>query len=106
MNVVNEETTLTLQCTFADGTGAAVIPSAGLYRLDDVSSDTQIVDWTAFTPSAATHDLTITDAQNAILDSTRAVEKKRLTVSITFGTDNKKATAEYVYAVRNLSKIT
>ena len=105
MNVINEKTTLLVQCSFADENGAPVTPAAGSYRLDDMGSGAQIADWTTFTPAAATYDLMITDAQNAILNAAREVEKKKLTVSFTFGSDSKKATGEYIYAVRNLAKI-
>jgi ribulose 1,5-bisphosphate synthetase/thiazole synthase len=88
MLIINEQTTLVMQLAFTDEKAEPVIPSAAQYRLDNM----------------ATYDLIITDAQNATLNAAREVEKKRLTVKITFGLDNKKATGEYIYAVRNLSK--
>jgi hypothetical protein len=102
---INENTALTLTISFADDTGAEIIPATAEYRLDDVSSGAEILTWTSITPSTAALDIIITEAQNAILDSTREREKKRLTARFTYGADNKQATAEYIYAVRNLTKI-
>lgn len=104
-DVINENSHAVVTLSFTDEKGVAVVPTAGQYRLDDVASETELLAWTAFTPSAATHDLIITDVQNAIMNNALEAEKKRLTIDFTFGSDNKKATAEYIYVVRNLSKI-
>jgi len=105
MKVINENTTLVVALSFTDEDEEAVIPNSAYYSLYDVASGTAIVERTAFSPAAATHDLTITAAQNAILDDTLDVEKKRLTVEIQFGTDNKAAVDEYIYAVKNLEGV-
>ncbi|KUG22373.1 hypothetical protein ASZ90_007852 [hydrocarbon metagenome] len=105
MELINEKTTLTLRLTFKDEDNVAVVPTAAQYRIDDVDSGSQILDWSSFTPSASTHDLTITDAQNAIIDTNLERERKKVTVQITHGPENKKATGDYIYIVRNLTKI-
>lgn len=105
MEIINENTTLILRLSFKDENSIGVIPATAQYRIDDVESGTQILAWTSFTPSADTHDLTITAAQNAIISSDQEREKKRVTVEITYGATSKKATEEYVYAVKNLMKI-
>lgn len=105
MEIINENTTLIVRLSFKDENSIGVIPSAAQYRIDDVDSGAQILDWTSFTPSADTHDLTITAAQNAIMASDREQEKKRVTVEITYGVTDNKATDEYVYVVKNLTKI-
>jgi hypothetical protein len=106
MEIINEKTTLILRLSFKDESSIGVIPTAAQYRIDDVESGTQILDWTSFAPSAATHDLTITDVQNAIIDTAVERERKRVTVQITYGATSKKVTDEYIYAVKNLTKIT
>lgn len=106
MIIINEKSTLVLRLGFKDGSAQAVVPTAGRYRIDDVNSDSQILDWTDFTPSASTHDLTITSAQNAIISNALESEKKLVTVDVTYGTDGKKITGEYIYIVKNLAKIT
>lgn len=106
MIIINEKSTFVIRLGFKDGSAQAVTPTTGRYRIDDVASDTEILGWTDFTPSAATHDLTITSAQNAIIDSGRASEKKLVTVDVTYGTDSKRITGDYTYGVKNLDKIT
>jgi len=106
MKIINEKTSLVLELKFSDELDRPVIPASAQYRLDDVSTGQQIAGWTNIAPSAATYDLVISDEQNAIIDPDQEVEKKRVTVSFTFGSDNKRATDEYTYAVRNLTNIT
>jgi hypothetical protein len=102
MEIINENTTLTLTLTFEDENGDAVTPSAARYKLDDVSSGASVLAWTAFSPSSSTHDLVITATQNAVIDSTKSREKRVVTVEITYGMDARMNTSEYAYVVRNL----
>lgn len=106
MIIINEKSTLVIRLGFKDGSALEVVPTTGRYRIDDVTSDAQILDWTDFTPAAATHDLTITSAQNAIVNSALESEKKLVTVDVTYGTDSKRITGDYTYGVKNLAKIT
>ncbi|PKN05551.1 MAG: hypothetical protein CVU74_01090 [Deltaproteobacteria bacterium HGW-Deltaproteobacteria-9] len=105
MEIINENSTLDLRLSFADESSVGVVPTAAQYRIDDVETGAQILDWTSFTPAAATHDLSITDAQNAIINSDLEKENKRVTVKITYGPQSKKATGAYIYTVKNLNKI-
>lgn len=105
MDVINEKTTYTLTLTFTDESGSAVTPSAGTYRIDDVSSGAEIKGETAFTPSASTHDLIITASENAILNTANSSEKRRVTVTVTYGMA-RQMTEEYFYSVKNLGKVT
>ena len=102
MQIVSEGNTYIITCTFTDENGLAIVPTAARYRLDDKKSQQEILDWTAFVPTASTHDLTITATQNAIINTDLAKETKILTVEITYGTDSKLATNEYQYDVVNL----
>jgi hypothetical protein len=105
MLTVNENTTLVMALGFTNEDLAPVVPGASQYRLDDVSPGAEILGWTDFLPEEDTHDLIITAAQNAIINSALAVEKKRLTLKLTYSDDHKEATAQYIYAVKNLAKI-
>lgn len=105
MDTVNESTTFVVTLTFTDEDGDAVTPTSGTYRIDDVDAGTEILDDTAFSPSASTHDITITAAQNAILDSTLKTEKHRMTVTWLYG-GTKQGNEEYIFGVVNLAKIT
>lgn len=103
-DTVNEKTTSIVTLSFTDEAGNAVTPTSGSYRIDDVSSGTQVKGDTAFTPGSSTHELTILDTENAILAAANARELRCVTVSITYGS-GKKCTAEYRYYVVNLLKI-
>jgi hypothetical protein len=104
MEIVNERSTSIVTLTFRDETGAQVTPSAGTYRIDDAASGTEIRASTPFTPSGSTHDIMITDEENRILDVTRNIEERIVTVSFTYGV-GKKGSGEYRYSVKNLLKM-
>jgi hypothetical protein len=104
VETVNERSSCVLQVAFYDENEDAVIPAAGTYQIDD-GAGTAILAATAFTPSAATHNLQITSAQNRILDATKPSEKRIVTVTYQYG-DGKQGTGDYTYMVKNLSKVT
>ena len=103
MITVNEKTTCALVLSFTDETGAAVTPSSGSYRIDDVDSGTQVLGDTAFTPTSATHSLVITAAQNSQI-STNPSEGRRVTITWLYGS-GKQGTAEHIYLLKNLPKL-
>ena len=105
MHIVNENTTLVVNLAFTDEDGNPVTPSALRWRLDDVATGDALSGWQDITPLSDRHDLVIAAGHNAICNEALESERKHLTVEITYGTDNKKATADYIYAARNLSKI-
>lgn len=104
MEIVSERSTSIVTLTFRDESGALVTPSAGTYRIDDAVSGTEIKSETVFTPAGSSHEITITDAENRILDDARNVEERIVTVTFTYGA-GKKGMGEYRYGVKNLAKI-
>lgn len=104
MEIVNERSTSIVAMTFRDETGALVTPSAGTYQIHDAASGTEIRAETPFTPAGSTHDITITDTENRILDASRNVEERIVTIKFTYGA-GKPGTGEYRYIVKNLTKI-
>jgi len=86
--------------TFTDETGAAVTPTAATYQIDDESGTNIVAADTVFTPP----DITITANENRILDAAKSGEKRTVTVKWTYGT-GKSGAAEYVYIIKNLSKV-
>lgn len=104
MDIVNELTTYRVVAEFMAEDGAPVVPSQSSYRLDDVLSDTQIIDDTNFTPSGSTHVITIPHASMNILDDGNDLEERVLTVIAPYGTA-KQCTGEFRFKVRNLSKV-
>jgi len=100
---VPEKTTAYLTVSFFDKAGAPAVPSSVTYRIDDLITNTQILADTALTP-AASIEITLTPAQNAILNDANANEPKRVTVKASYGaTDG--LNDEYTYNVKNLSGV-
>lgn len=104
MEIVNEKCTSIVSLTFRDETGDLVVPSAGSCQIHDAASGTEIRAETPFTPAGSTHDITITDSENRILDASRNVEERIVTVTFTYGA-GKKGSGEYRYGVKNLAKL-
>ncbi len=102
---VNEKKSITLLAEFFDDNGEAVQPSSGSYRIDDVSSGDEVKGDTPFTPTGVTHEIKITAAENAIVNSAKKSEVKRVTVSWNYGI-GKDSNDEYKYKVINLTKVT
>jgi hypothetical protein len=104
METVNERSTSFVTLTFRDESDALVIPSSGTCQIHDAASGTEIRAESPFTPAGSTHDITISDTENRILDATRNVEERIVTVTFTYGT-GKKGSGEYRYGLKNLAKI-
>lgn len=101
--VVNEGTTHMVTATFRDETGAAVIPTGGTWRVDDVTSGQEVVPDTPFVPVSSSHVVTIPASANLLIDPVSRIEARRLTLS--FDYPGGRATAEYLYRVKNLAGI-
>ena len=105
MDVVREQTTWVVTCTFTDEDGTAVTPSAGSYRIDDVDTDTEIKTDTGISPSSSTHDIPIIASENAMVTATNNKEVHRLTLSFTYGS-SLTGRGEYEFFVKNMTKVT
>lgn len=99
--MINELTSATLTLTFRDSNGVAAIPSVARYQIDDLSSGITVVEWTDFTPSVSSYDISITGAQNSILNRCNEIEDRRVTV-IAYYTDNTQCTLSFKYSIKNL----
>lgn len=104
MDLVNEKTSWTVTASFYDEGGNAVTPDSGSYRIDDVGSDTEITGDTPFIPAGSTHDINITPTENRILTTSNQVERRRVTVTFSYGV-GKQGSGEYYYGVKNLAKV-
>ena len=68
--------------------GAASAPGTNIkYRLDNLQTGTQVLDWTDVTPAVSVS-IAITSAQNAILNNSNRIEKMQLTVAADRGETN------------------
>jgi hypothetical protein len=103
MKTVSEYTDATLTLTFSDENGLAVTPNSGRYAVFDGGTEEMLVPWTAFTPAAATFDISIGGYYNRILDVDNESEIRVVSVELVYG--SKRAMGEYEYAVANLKHI-
>ena len=62
--------------------GQLFVPRAVSYRIDDMASGYNIVPWTTL-PQAAQNTITVTGAENEIIDLARQFEQHQVTVAVT-----------------------
>ena len=62
--------------------GQLFVPRSVSYRIDDVASGYNIVPWTTL-PQAAQNTITVTGAENEIIDLARQFEQHQVTVAVT-----------------------
>ena len=86
---VNEKSQIFITATHLDKAGDPTTPTSLRYRIDDVSSGAVILDWTsiAITSPGTSHEITVTAAQNAILNTLNSSEQKILTLETTSFSD-------------------
>lgn len=100
---VNEGSTAYVTATFRNKAGAVALPTAVTYRIDCITSGQQVRNTT--TAEAATSvEITLTPADNVILDPRRNRELRRVTVTGTYG-ESDAVREQYDYWVRNLSQV-
>lgn len=102
MDIINEGTTGYLTVEFYDKTGTLAAPSAVTYRIDCLTTGTEVVDDTSVT-AASSVEIQLTAANNAILGG-RPRERRRVTVTGTYA-GSQAVRHEYDYEVRNLSAV-
>jgi len=88
---------------FYDNAWATTTPTSIRYRVDDVRSGAELAGWTAVTPATSVT-ITVTAAQNAIVDDVNNTERRLLTVQA----DNALAsqvTAAFVFELINLRSV-
>lgn len=100
MDEVNEGSTGYLSVSLKDKTGAAALPTALSYAINDVISGSVVRATTSLTP-AASFEITLTPLDNQILGG-RADELKRVTITATYGVSDAFVT-EHLYRVRALA---
>lgn len=105
MERVNERSTAYLSVTPKDKTGAAQVPTALTWRVDDVFTGAEILADTAVVGPGSTVELTLKPDYNRILSAANAIERRRVTVTAVYGVDDQ-VCSEYVYEVVNLAQVT
>ena len=102
METINEGSTAYLTASFKDKDGTLDAPSAVSYRIDCLTNDQEVRDDTA-ADAGETVEITLTAADNAIIDSDRQTERRLVTVTATYGEDDA-LMEEYEYNLKNLRK--
>lgn len=84
---VNERTTAYLTVTMRDKAGALAAPTGLTYRIDCLTTGTEILADTVLTP-VDTVEIELTATQNRIVSAGNKAERRRVTVSATYGADD------------------
>lgn len=103
-NEVKESSTITVTAKVWDDSAdpwTASTPTTLHYRLDCLSTGTQILDWTSIT-AAASSSIVVTGAQNAIQSDCNEFEKKQLTLKVNSGLSTQYNDC-FTWQVKNLS---
>lgn len=100
---INEGSAAYLTIGFYDKSDANVPPTTVTYQVHDVASGTEMQAETSLTP-AASIEIPIDPAVNAIVNSSLSVETRRVTIKASYGA-GEEFNDEYDYLVRNLSYI-
>jgi len=101
--IVNERSTAYLSLTFLDKAQSPAEPLTVTFRIDDVASGAEVRGDTSITPAESV-EITLTPADNVILNPNLAQEMRRVTVVGTYGVDDA-VRSQFVYQVRNLSGV-
>ena len=98
---VNEGSSGYILAQFFDTASIAMAPSSARYRIDCLTTDTVVLDWTTLTVLDVTKEINITPSQNSMQDETNSLEIRRITVE---GTDifGNKQVADYEYDLINM----
>ena len=76
---IKERDALPVRVTFKDVDGALIVPTSCRYRVDCVTTQTTIIDWTSVAADS-TVNITIPSSANDIVNDRNTVEQKRITV--------------------------
>lgn len=104
MDTVNENSTAYISVTFYDKDEIAAQPSSATYDLVDENTGDVLRDNVTLSPTGGIVEITLTKADNVIIDATRTFEHRRLTVHGVYGADDE-IHSEYVYEVENLHEV-
>lgn len=100
-STINERTSARLAIDWFDADGEPAIPTAVSYRIDCLTTGEAVRASTSVTPAATTV-IQLTSDDNAMQDAANATERRAVTVTATYGSNDDQCTMEHVYSVRNL----
>ena len=92
---IAERSSITVTAYFRNSSNAASAPSTVHYRIDNLTTQTNITGWTSVTPGVSV-DITIKSAENRIIGQSNVRERRQITVSADKGTTTEtRDTAEW-----------
>jgi len=105
---VNEKTTSKITIAFTDPDGAAAVPNSARYRVDCLTNDQEVRDWTDIESPGASATITLNETDNTIINTAQSEtsgyhESRLVTVEATYGTGDL-CTSEYEYYVKSLRR--
>lgn len=103
LEVVNEGSTAYLTVTFLDKDGNQAAPTSITYRIDCLTTGTQVKGDTVVTPAAQV-EITLGADDNAIQDQTNENEERLVTIEASYGASDG-VKDSYRYILRNLKKV-
>ena len=103
MRNVNEEGTLYVTVKFYDTNDTLFTPASADYRVDCLSSGSEIRNWTALTPATSVS-IPLTGDDNRIVDGRHSREMRQLVVRYTDGSGNEQK-SQAQYRVDNLQGV-
>ncbi|EGW55169.1 hypothetical protein [Candidatus Endoriftia persephonae] len=103
VTAVNEGSPAWLTIAFTDRDGQPAAPSSAVYRIDCLSTGTEVQPDTPLSPMGESVELELTSTMNRIIDQTNREEWRLVTVKASFsdGTINDRTE----YAVKNLMAV-
>lgn len=105
MDTVNEMNTSYVAVDFRDKRNRLAVPTAVSYRIDCLTTGAQVKPWTAIDPPAASVEIVIAAAENAILGGNER-ERRVVTVIAAYGPGSEdQASDDFSYDVRNLQYV-
>lgn len=83
---VNAGKSITLELTHLDKDKALVVPTTLEYRIDDITNQRTVLDWTTVSSPSSTNSIVITAVQNAKFNLNQRKELRQITTKATDST--------------------
>jgi hypothetical protein len=101
MDVINENSSITLNLTYFDDEGQSITPEDVTYKIYDKSSKTYIVNNGTLTALLGESTLIISAARNAMVNTNLKSETRIVTITWTYNGTETDVT-QYIYKINNI----
>jgi len=103
-DVVKEKSEAWLTVSLFDKAKLPEVPNSLTYRIDEPDTDTEVLPDTPLGPASVV-EILLTSADNTIIDTAKAFEKRRVTIHANYGV-GKEFYDDKEYIIQNLKKVT